>query len=303
MAISPYPASGFIPFRGYKVWYKIVGNEGPGNQLPLLCLHGGPGAAHDYLEPIEALAQTGRRVIFYDQLGNGNSDHPHDPSMWSLGLFLEELHTVCPALKLDRFHLLGQSWGGMLAMEFALTKPSPGPASLILANSLSNTSQWIDEANRLCSELPSYVRQILEKQDRSGNAGNAAHEQAMMFFYRRHLCRTDPWPECLFRTFRKMAENPEVYKVMWGSSEFHVTGKLRNWDIRERLHEIQLPTLLLSGRYDEATPAITETLHNGIPGSKWVLFEHSSHMPHIEETERFLQVIEAFMRTTESATT
>ena len=185
-------------------------------------------------------------------------------------------------------------------MEYALTNPSRRPVSLILANSLSNTAQWIEEANRLCSELPSYVRQILDKQERAGNTGNASREQAMMFFYRRHLCRKEPWPECLLRTFRKMAENPEVYKVMWGSSEFHVTGKLKNWDIRQRLHEIQLPTLLMSGRYDESTPAINELLHKGIPGSKWVIFEHSSHMPHIEETERFLQVLDEFLRETES---
>ena len=185
-------------------------------------------------------------------------------------------------------------------MEYALTNPSRRPVSLILANSLSNTAQWIEEANRLCSELPSYVRQILDKQEGAGNTGNASHERAMMFFYRRHLCRKEPWPECLLRTFRKMAENPEVYKVMWGSSEFHVTGKLKNWDIWQRLHEIQLPTLLMSGRYDESTPAINELLHKGIPGSKWVIFEHSSHMPHIEETERFLQVLDEFLRETES---
>ena len=123
---------GFVDFRGYKVWYRIVGDREAPSKLPLLCLHGGPGATHDYLEPLEAMASTGRRVIFYDQLCSGNSDHPHDPSMWTVSLFVEELGVFCKALGLDRVHILGQSWGGMPAMEYALTQP-PNLASLILA--------------------------------------------------------------------------------------------------------------------------------------------------------------------------
>lgn len=102
---------GFIPFRGYRTWYRIVGNGEEPGKLPLLVLHGGPGASHDYLEPLEAMANTGRRVIFYDQLGGGNSDHPHNPSMWTVELFVEELGAVRNALALDRLHILGQSWG------------------------------------------------------------------------------------------------------------------------------------------------------------------------------------------------
>src|SRR3954464_386740 len=115
---------GVVPFRGFNVWYRIVGDREEPGKLPLLCLHGGPGVPHDYLEPLEALAATGRRVIFYDQLGCGNSDHPHDPSLWSVELFVEEVGAVRRALGLEAVHILGQSWGGMLGMEYALTQPS-----------------------------------------------------------------------------------------------------------------------------------------------------------------------------------
>lgn len=249
---------------------------------------------HDYLEPLEAVAATGRRVIFYDQLGCGNSDQPDDPTLWTVPLFVEELREVCRSLELDRVHLLGQSWGGMLAMEYALTQP-PGLASLILANSLASTSQWVVENNRLLAELPADVQATLRAHEEAGTTDDPAYQEAMMVFYKRHVCRLDPWPEPLMRTLGKFMQNPQVYLTMWGPSEFCVTGTLEDWDITDRLGEIRLPTLVLGGRYDEATPAITGTLHGCIPGSKWVIFEHSAHMSHLEETERTLQVLTKFL--------
>ncbi len=285
---------GYIPFRDYKVWYRIVGEAETQAKLPLLCLHGGPGAPHDYLEPLEAMATGGRRVIFYDQLGCGNSDHPHNPSLWTVPLFVEELGAVRRSLGLDRVHLLGQSWGGMLAMEYALTRPE-GIASLILADSPASMPQWAAEANRLRGELPSDVRQVLSKHEESGTTDDAAYQEAMMVFYRRHVCRLDPWPECLERAFGKLMQDPEVYTTMIGPSEFYITGTLKDWSVVQRLGEIKTPALLLSGRYDEATPAIVETVHRGIQGSEWVLFENSSHMPHLEEPERYMQVLNEFL--------
>jgi len=285
---------GFVPFRGYKVWYRIVGEpEGPG-KFRLLCLHGGPGAPHDYLEPLEVMAATGRRVVFYDQLGCGNSDQPHDPSMWTVSLFVDEVDTIRKALGLERLHLLGHSWGGMLAMEYALTQPT-GLVSLIVASSPASISQWIAEAGRLRTELPIDVQQTLLGHERAGATSDPAYQEAVQVFYRRHLCRLDPWPDCLKRTFAKLAQNPEVYDTMNGPSEFHVIGPLKDWDIASRLGEIRVPTLVTSGRYDEATPAIAETVHRGIVGSEWVIFENSSHMPHLEETERYLHVLDEFL--------
>jgi L-proline amide hydrolase len=290
---------GFITFRDYKVWYRIVGEHELPGKHPLLCLHGGPGATHDYLEPLEAMADTGRRVIFYDQLGAGNSDHPHNPSLWRVGLFVEELSVVREALGLNRLHILGQSWGGMLGMEYALTQPA-GLVSLVVADSPASMLQWVAEANRLRTELPPEVQETLLRHEADGTTNDPAYQEAMLVFYRRHVCRLNPWPACVERAFKKLEEEPEVYNTMNGPSEFHVIGLLKDWNIVDRLGEIHVPTLVLSGRYDEATPLIAETVHRGILGSEWVLFENSSHMPHVEEPDRFLQVLTSFLDRVES---
>jgi L-proline amide hydrolase len=291
---------GFIPFRGYRTWYRIVGeSEAPG-KLPLLVLHGGPGVPHDYLEPLEAIANTGRQVIFYDQLGAGNSDHPHNPALWTVALFVEEVGVVRQALGLDHLHILGQSWGGMLGMEYALTQPS-GLVSLTVANSPASMAQWVSEANRLRAALPPDVQQTLLQHEEQGTTDSQEYQDAMLVFYRRHVCRVDDWPECVTRALEKLAQHPEVYYTMNGPSEFHVIGTLKTWDITNRLPEITVPTLLLSGRYDEATPMIVETIHRGIPGSEWILFEQSSHLPHVEETERYIEVMDEFLRRVEGA--
>ena len=290
---------GFISFHGYNVWYRAVGDREAPGKFPLLCLHGGPGASHDYLAPLEALVATGRRVIFYDQLGGGNSDHPHNPSLWTVPLFVEELGVVRQALGLERVHILGQSWGGMLGMEYALTQPA-GLASLIVADSPASMPQWVAEANRLRADLPPNVQETLLKHEAAGTTDDPAYQEAMLVFYRRHVCRLDPWPDCFNRTFEKLSQYPEVYNTMNGPSEFHVIGVIKDWDIVDQLGKIQTPTLVLSGRHDEATPAIAQTVHRGIPGSEWVVFENSSHTPHLEEPEHFLQVVANFLDRCES---
>jgi L-proline amide hydrolase len=257
-------------------------------------LHGGPGESHDYLQPLEELAVTWRPIVFYDQLGGGNSNQPNDPSLWSVELFIDEHSTVRQELGLDHMHLLGYSWGGMLAMEYVLTRPV-GLASLILASSPASIPQWIAEANRLRKELPQDVQETLRHYEEAGTTDETAYEEAMQVYDKRHLCRLDPWPEPLTRT----SVNPEVYNAKWGPSEFHATGTLKEWDIRDRLGEIELSTLVTSGRYDEATAAIAETVHRGIAGSEWVIFEHSSHMAHLEEEDEYRRLVEDFMRRVE----
>jgi L-proline amide hydrolase len=285
---------GFVGFRGYRTWYRVVGDLGKvaAGKLPVLMLHGGPGVPHDYLESLEALAATGRPVIFYDQLGCGNSDRPDDPDLWTVGLFVEELGVVREALGLERIHLLGQSWGGMLAMEYLLTRPV-GIESVTIASSPASMPLWVEEANRLREELPPEVQATLLEHEAAGTTDSAAYQEAMMAFYGRHVCRIDPFPEYVDRAFAKLGQ--QVYETMNGPSEFHVIGKLKEWDIRARLGEIRLPALLTSGRYDELTPAQAKIVRDGIPGCRWMLFEESSHMPHAEEPERYLRVLDEFL--------
>jgi proline-specific peptidase len=293
------PASeGRLPFRGFETWYRIVGEheQAPG-KLPLLCLHGGPGFTHDYLESLEEMVHTGRRVVFYDQLGAGNSDRPSNPEMWTVELFLDELAIVRGALGLDRVHLFGSSWGGMLAMEYALTGPH-GLASLVLASSPASIPLWAEETARLRSELPEEVRATLDEHEEAGTLDDPAYEEATMAFYRRHVCRSDPWPDGLNRAFAKF--NPEVYNTMQGPNEFKITGTLKDWDITERLGEIRVPTLVTSGRYDECTPRIAEAVHRAIPGSEWVVFEESSHTAFSEERGRYMHVLDDFLTRVEN---
>ncbi|HEX3300020.1 MAG TPA: proline iminopeptidase-family hydrolase [Actinomycetota bacterium] len=292
----PVVEEGRIPFHGFHTWYRSV-DGGSDGALPVLTLHGGPGACHDYLEPFEALAETGRRVIFYDQLGCGSSgiaDHPHDPSMWTVELFVQEVDAVREALGLEGVHILGQSWGGMLAMEYALTQPE-GLASLIIESSPASMTQWVTEATKLRDALPADVQQTLLAHEEAGTTDSPEYEAAVAVFYDRHVCRTKPMPECVSRTFDRLAANPEVYHSMNGPSEFHVIGTLKDWNIVERLGEIDVPTLLMSGRHDEATPEIMDVVQHGIAGAERVTFEESSHMCHVEETEPCLRVVTDFL--------
>ncbi len=284
----------FIPFRGFRTWTGVAGSISGSKGLPLLCLHGGPGVPHDLLAPITRLAEQGRAVIVYDQLGCGRSDHPHNPALWSVELFVEEVAAVRRSLGLERIHLLGQSWGGMLALETVL-RGATGIAGLVLADTPVSIPQWISEANRLRSQLPPEVQEVLQRHERAGTTDSPEYERAMATYYRRHVCRLDPWPPAMMTAFAALQEDPEVYTTLWGPNEFSCTGALQNWSVLERLGEITNPTLVLGGRFDEATPTITEATHQAIPGSEWVIFEHSAHLPHLEETEHYLQVLQQFL--------
>jgi proline-specific peptidase len=238
------------------------------------------------------------KSFFYDQIGCGRSTGPtRDPSVWTVELFVEEVGAVRDALGLVETHLFGSSWGGMLAMEYALTRPH-GLASLVLASSPASIPLWAEETGRLRAELPEEVRRVLDEHEAAGTTDSAEYETATAEFYRRHVCRVWPFPSYVQKTFDDLAM--EVYLTMQGPNEFVITGTLADWDITARLGEIDVPTLVTSGRYDECTPRIAEAVHRGIRGSEWVLFEDSSHMAFVEETNRYLEVLDDFLARVES---
>ena len=287
---------GRIPFRGYETWYRSVDPDGAAaDRVPLLCLHGGPGANWLHVKPYEELADE-RRVVFYDQLGAGNSavDGEHDPEMWTPELFVEEVDAVREALGLERVHVLGHSWGGMLGMQYATGRPD-GLVSLIAESSPPSVPAWMPEVQRLRAELPHDVEATLREHEEAGTTDGPAYEEAMMVFYRRHLCRTDPWPDWLVECFRILDANPEVYRTLNGPSEFHVIGTIRDWDITGELGQIEAPTLLFCGRYDEVTPAVVKIAHRAIPGSELVVMEESSHMSQAEQPEETLALVRDFL--------
>ncbi len=288
-------ASGVAPFMGHQTWYRITGDL-KSEKHPVVMLHGGPGAAHNYLTSYAGLAAGGRAVIHYDQLGCGLSTHlPDAPKdFWTPRLFLDELESLTRHLGIaDAYQVVGQSWGGMLGAEHAITQPK-GLKALVIANSPASMTMWLEEANRLRELLPPEVQATLLKHEAAGTTGAKEYEDAVKVFYDRHLCRV-PWPPEVAASFAQLAAEPTVYHTMNGPSEFHVVGSLKSWDITAQLHKITAPTLLISGRHDEATPKVVQQYADGIKHADWVVFENSSHLPHVEETEHCLKVVGEFL--------
>ena len=273
-------SDGFISFRGYRTWYRIVGDvkEATPGKCPVLALHGSP-VSHHSLEPLARLVDTGRPVIFYDQLGCGNSDQPDDQSIWSMELFVDELATVREALGLSHVHLFGHSFGGVISLEYMLTKPT-GIASLTLHSTPVSFPLSGAEESRLRSELPLEVQETLDRHEADGTIDDPEYQEAQDVFAHQHIWRLDPLPDYLLRSL----ENLQV-------AEFD----LDEWDIRSRLGEIETPTLITSGQYDIVTPMLAEILQDNIAGSEWELFEGSSHYAHAEEPEHFLSNLDGFL--------
>jgi len=293
-------AEGKAPFGEFQTWYGVVGDiasrpsHGP---APVVLLHGGPGATHDYLLPMTDLASDGRPVIFYDQLGNGRSTHLPDrgADFWTVELFVEELANLLQHLGVaERYHVLGQSWGGFLAQEHALTQPA-GLRSLVLSNSAASFPAFVAETNRLRGDLPPEVEATLRRHEAAGTTHSGEYRAACDVFYHRHLCRLDPWPEGVIEGLAQIDVDPTVYHTMNGPSEFHVIGSIKDWASESRLGQIPVPTLVVSGRFDEATPALQQTLIRGIAGSQQRIFENSSHLPFWEERELYMAVLDEWL--------
>jgi L-proline amide hydrolase len=280
-------------------WYRVVGDL-KGSKTPVMILHGGPGAGHNYCEPIaDLLAQTGRAAVLYDQIGCGNSTHlPDKPKeFWTPELFMEELLLLTEHLGIsNKYDIVGQSWGGMLGMQFAITKPK-GLNAMVIADSPASMEVWVSEANKLREELPPEVQATLLKHEAAETTQDPEYVAAVDVFYARHVCRI-PQPPCVVASMKLLTDSL-VYHTMNGPSEFHVIGSLKHWDIRPQLKEITTPTLLVSGEYDEATPAMVKEIHGLIPGSTWELFAESSHSPHVEEPAKFKRVVSEFLDSTD----
>jgi proline iminopeptidase len=265
---------GWLQWFAGRTWYRVTGERG---RMPLLCLHGGPGSTHNYFAPLERLADE-RPVLLYDQLGCGRSE-PSGQVEWSLEVFLDELDALREHLRLESVHLLGTSWGGMLALEHALARQET-IGSLVLSSTLACAEDWVTEVRRL--------RDAIEGDD----------DAVMEEFERRHFFRggIEPFELARMREQRSVA----VYEAMWGRNEWTMTGALAGWDVRARLHELTVPTLIVRGAHDLSTEAISKTLTDGVPHAREVVFAKSSHTPVLEETERYLDVVREFLYAVEA---
>jgi proline-specific peptidase len=294
-----YPArEGFASFRGLRTRFRVIGSNR--SRRPLLCIHGGPGLGSNYLDPLQELLATGRQVVFYEQQGCDALQSSDSPDEWSLALFLEELAAVRAATGLLRCHILGHGWGGMLALEYALTQAA-GIESLVLSSTVASVPQWRRELAQLVASLPPEIRAPLRAHAEAGTLASAACDCHVEAFRRRHLCRMNPWPAALERSQACLRAHPEARSALLGPSELEPAGQLADWDLTARLDEIARPTLVVSGRYDLVSPAAAATLYRGIAGSEWVVFEQSAHVPHLEEPQRYLEVLDGFLARAEAA--
>jgi len=293
-AAPPRVREGYVSFAGYQTYYRIVGECEPG-KLPLLAIHGGPGAAHYYITSLDGIAEKyGRAVIYYDALGCGKSPCPPLYDKWSAEFAEEELVCVREALGLDHVHLLGQSWGGMLAMQYATHLPA-GVASMVVASGPASLDLWLEEAIRLRSYLPKEMREALEQADRDGDYTHPEVVAASNEYYRRHVQKQldselDP-------KYVRPADEPgdELYHFMQGKSEFVVTGKLSHWDITDDLYKIEIPALYTSGGADECTPYIAKQVVDRIPNCEWELFKGATHNAHVECKDEYNARVERFL--------
>lgn len=290
---------GYADFCGYRTWYRVTGDLHSG-RLPLVVAHGGPGCTHDYVDSFKDLARSGRAVVHYDQLGNGRSTHlpDADPAFWTVELFLAELTNLLQHLDIGEYALLGQSWGGMLGAEHAVRQP-PLLKALVIANSPASMALWKAAALALRRELPSEVQAALDYHEAAHSTDSDDYRAATEVFYARHVCRVQPMPPEVSRTFAAIDADPTVYHAMNGPTEFHVIGSLRDWSVIERLPRIRVPTLLISGRFDEATPATVQPYADHISDVRWRIFEASSHMPHVEEREACMAEVAGFLEACE----
>ena len=287
-----------VAFRGHETWVQITtpASARPG-ALPLFVLHGGPGMAHNYVANIAALAEeTGRTVIHYDQLGCGNSTHLPDAPVdfWTPQLFVDEFHTVREALEIERYHVLGQSWGGMLGAEIAVRVPD-GLGSLSICNSPASMQLWVEGAAELRTQLPSDTQAALRRHEADGTVTDPEYLAATAEFYRRHVCRVEPMPQDFADSEAQMEAEPTVYHTMNGPNEFHVLGTLRNWTIIDRLVAIAAPTLVIAGEFDEATPATWQPYLERIADVRSHVFADTSHCTHLEKPEEFRAVVAEFL--------
>lgn len=285
----PAPGQGFIDVPGGPVWYEVTGT---GDGLPLLVLHGGPGGTSCGYSLLHPLGGE-RPVIRYDQLGTGRSGRPDDPSLWTVDRYVEELHGLRTALGLDRFHLLGHSWGGALAAAYVIRKGSDGIASVVLSSPLVSTPDWIEDANHLRSRLPEDVQATLKAHEEAGTTDSDQYRAASDIFYERHVSRgepAEPMEDCSDAPW-----NPLIYNTMWGPTEFRATGTLVDFDLSDRLHEIDVPVLFIAGEFDEARPERLAEYQRRIDGAQLVVIKGVAHASLSRAPETYRLALEKFL--------
>ena len=279
-----------VSVDGYRIFTYSYGTS----DEVILLLNGGPGLPCDYLrDPHIQLVDAGLRVVAFDQLGCGESDRPEDPSLWTIERYVEEVETVRRALNIERMHLLGQSWGGWLSIEYALTYPD-AVHSLVLANTCGDLPHLTTELNRMRNALGSETVAMMLHHESLGQFDHPEYLAAITILNYRHVCRLKtPWPDSLMASLNDWNMGP--YGTMQGPNEFLYIGNLKDWNRIPDMHRLTMPTLIVTGTHDEIGPACAIRMHNVLPNSEVVVFPNSSHVPFYEEPDDYFIALEEFL--------
>ncbi|OIL67782.1 proline iminopeptidase [Oenococcus oeni] len=274
---------------GYHVWTRKEG-EGP---IKILLLHGGPGMTHEYLEPFsDFIKGKGIEIIYYDQLGSYNSDQPDDASLWNIPRFCEEVEEVRKAWGLDNFYLYGQSWGGMLAMEYA-TRYQEHLEALIDSNMVDDMDDYASYVNKLRDSMDPEDVSYMKKIEAEDKLDDPHYNDLVMKLYHSCICRVNPWPDAVNRSFEHT--NEQVYVTLQGPTEFTITGSLGKWSIRDRLKDIKVPTLLLGGKYDSMNPDVIKDMAGRFLNATAHICPKGSHFSIFDDAEDYFGAIESFL--------
>ncbi len=278
-----------VDVDGYKV---VTYGFGTGDDV-LLCLNGGPGLPCDYLRDSHSfLSDHGYRVVAYDQLGCGASDKPHDGSLWDITRYVEEVETVRKALDLGKVHLIGQSWGGWLSIEYGVTYPE-NLKTVVLENTCGDMPHLITELNRHREALGPETVAMMQRHEAEGTLDHPEYQAAITILNYRHVCRMAEFPAPVMRSLGDW--NMEVYGAMQGPNEFLYTGNLKDWNRLADMHRITCPALITVGQHDELTPACSLKMKNALPNAELKVFPNSSHMPFFEEPDVFFPALLDFL--------
>ncbi|KAL0955742.1 hypothetical protein HGRIS_001958 [Hohenbuehelia grisea] len=282
----------------FQTWYQVTGDLHSGKR-PLVALHGGPGVPHSYmLAHLDLYTSYNIPVVLYDQLGCGKSTHLREKpkEFWTVDLFMNELSNLLDHIGItEDFDLLGHSWGGMLASSYAALRHPPGLKHLIIADSPASMPLWEETTAALLAEFPEETRETLRRHEEAGTTDSQEYQEAVMEFYKKHVCRLEPWPQEIQESFKGLSEDPTVYHTMNGPSEFTVVGSLKTWSIIDALPNIKSPTLVINGEHDEAQELCVRPFRERIPNAKWAELRGCSHMPFWEGREEYFQLVGDFL--------
>ncbi|WAC29397.1 proline iminopeptidase-family hydrolase [Ancylobacter sp. SL191] len=284
-----------ITVDGHRI---VTYSFGTGAETVLL-LNGGPGLPSDYLrEAHSCLIDQGYRVVTFDQLGTGASDRPTDEGLWTIARYVEEVEAVRTALDLGRVHLLGHSWGGWLAIDYALTYPN-ALKSLILADTVADMPHLVSELEKLRAALGPETVAMMQKHEAAGTFDHPEYQAAITLLNYRHVCRLPEWPAPVKRSLDDWNMGP--YMTMQGPNEFLYTGNLKDWNRIPELHRITVPTLIVVGERDELTPACAMKMKHALPQARLNLVLNASHMPFYENPAGYYPVLLDFLASASGA--